>query len=115
MGDDTSLLHSNFYREQFGLVSASNDACPHVSVETPNKCNKKLSKAPKPAQNLPEQVAVDRVEDFSLINESHAHVSVFLPKLLLELPRHKNHADSAAPTSKPALKYRADFVDYVTV
>ena len=111
-GHATTLLHSNLYRVRFGRVTAHNNARPYVSVECPNNCNK-LPKEPKSAHNHPEKVAIDRVEGLSQINERHAHVSVLLPDLLLELPRLKHQVDSAAFTSKPALRFGEHFVYYI--
>ena len=97
------------YRELFGFVTASNDACPHASVEGPNTCNK-LMRTPKPAHTHPEQVAFDCVEGLIQISEDPAHVSVSL-LALLELLRHKYLVNSAAPKQEPSLRLRAHSFD----
>ena len=112
-GRHTTLLHTNLYRELFGLITAYNDACPHDSVECPDSFTK-FPRTPKPAHSQPVQVTVDRVEGFIQNNERYADVSV-LSQAFLELLRHKNHIDSAALTLKPALRFITDFVASVTI
>ena len=110
---DAALLHTDVDFERIRQLTSYGNSSHHAFVECLQQ-PQKLGRAAQLGKEIPEQLAIHRIERLRKVNKNSKQIPVLFATFLLELAGDEDHVSRAAISPEPTLSFRQSPIDHET-